>query len=301
MKSATLLPAALAFAAACGDDVPGHDVATSGTLTLLRERNLGELLPASARYEASGIALHNGALRVVFDNSTDIAEVDLGLSTAALGPGTKSASQYEGITVATRPAPTTYVVKEGGPGSHSAILTLDEEGRVLTTEPTDVTSTDKGKGLEGVAWLDDIERLLVLCEANSCGTGDGRAGHGLIKSLRHEGGAWWTETTLALPALADFEDYSDLAVLADGDGRYQVAVLSQQAAALWLGSLTTRPLALSRAGAVHAFPKAAGKTQYCSLEGVTFLDRTTFALVSDRLKGDVGCSKAEALHVFALR
>ncbi|MDB4938446.1 MAG: hypothetical protein JWP87_5418 [Labilithrix sp.] len=301
MKPKALLVAALAVATSCGDGEAknGHEVATSGTLTLLRERNLAELLPPAEHYEASGIALANGSLRVVFDNSTRVAQVDLALSTAALGPGSESASQYEGIAIATRSEAKTYVVKEGA-GSQSAIVTLDEQGRLLSTEPTDLAFAAGNKGIEGIAWLDDIDRMLVLCEANSCGAGDSSRGHGLIKSVRREAGSWRTETTLALPALADFDDYSDLAVLADDDGSYHVAVVSQQAAALWLGVLTTRPLALRLPGVVYGFPKAGGKTQYCSLEGVTFLDKATFALASDHSKNSGGCTKAEAIHVFAI-
>ncbi|MBX3220564.1 MAG: hypothetical protein KF795_08605 [Labilithrix sp.] len=284
--------------AACGDGRTGRGIATDGTLTLLREKNLSELLPATGRYEASGVALRDGALLVAFDNRTQVAEVDLALSTAKLGPGAKSASQYEGITIAARPLPRVYLVREIGAGGRGEIVTLDDLGNVAATEPTDIAFSGN-KGLEGIAWLDDVERLLVLCEASACGAGDRRAGHGLVTALRHEGTSWVTEASLPLPDVR-FDDYSDLAVLPEADGTHRIAVLSQESAALWLGTLTTRPLAILGPGVVYGFPKAADRVQYCSLEGVTFIDARTFAMASDRVEDAAGCTKGEALHVFAL-
>lgn len=299
MKSRLALFVALAFATSCDEDEKGHVVAASGSLTLVRETRFADLLPANARYEASGVALLNGSLRVVFDNTTYVADIDLALSRATLGPGVKKESQYEGITVAHRPKVETYVVTEGSSGRGSTVVTLDDRGTLVTTEPTDLTF-DGDKGIEGIAWLDDIERLLVLCEANSCGMGKDDPGHGVVKSLRREAGAWRTDATLSLPALADFEDYSDLAVLAEGEAHYRVAVVSQQNAALWLGELSTKPLAFLPQGVVLDFPRQSGAIQYCSIEGVAFLDRKTLAFASDRSPGERGCTKAEALHVFAL-
>jgi hypothetical protein len=287
--------------ASCSDDGTrdSNAVATSGTLTLLREKSFSDLV-GGGEYEASGVVLENGMLRVVFDNSTRVAEVDVTLSSAALGTGDSSASQYEGVTIATRPSKRTYVVTEGGAGDRSAIVTIDERGKVLATEATDVAFVGAEKGLEGIAWLDDVERLLVLCEANSCGSGDVRPGHGVVRSLRHEASSWVTEATLALPTLAAFTDYSDLALLPDGEGRFRIAVVSQESSALWLGTLTTNPLAIADAGVVYGFPTAGKKTQYCSLEGVTFIDAKTIALVSDRPKKSDDCTKFESVHVFAI-
>jgi len=99
---------------------------------------------------------------------------------------------------------------------------------------------------------------------------------------------------------ADFDDYSDVAVMPDAEGTHRIAVLSQETSALWLGSLTTKPLAIVGPGVVYGFPRAAGEVQYCSLEGVTFMDRTTLAMASDRAKTERCNTKAEALHVFRL-
>ena len=300
MQTRLWLAAALAITfVSCSDDAR-REVATAGTLTLLRERNLSELLPSNERYEASGIAILDGSLHVVFDNRTQVATVDLSLSTARLGPGAKARSEYEAITIAPHPSAKRYIAKEIGAGGRGAIVTVDTEGRLLSTEPTDISFPDESKGLEGIAWLDDVERLLALCEANSCGDGDESPGHGVVKALRHEGNAWVTETTLALPRRADFDDYSDLAVLMEASGTYRIAVLSQESSALWLGTLTTKPMAFTDAGVVYGFPRAAGRVQYCSVEGVTFVDRATVAVVSDRARDEIGCSKAEAIHVFTI-
>jgi hypothetical protein len=298
-KRLWLLPA-LAIASSCGGDEARREIATSGTLTLVRERDLAELLPGKDHYEASGIAFQNGILKVVFDNRTHVAEIDLPLQTATLGAGAKSQSQYEGITIATRPTAKTYIVKEALTDGRGGIVTLDPQGNVVSTEATDIHFPDENKGLEGLAWLDDIERLLVLCEANSCGEGNQSPGHGVIHVLRHEGASWLTESTLTLPSRADFDDYSDVAVMPESEGRYRMAILSQETSALWLGELTTTPLAIEGPGVVYGFPRTGGIVSYCSLEGVTFVDRNTLALVSDRSKGGDGCSKGEAIHVFAV-
>ncbi len=298
MKSRLLLLVSFVVLTSCSDDSTRGKEAPPATLTLLREKTFRELLAPDGRYEASGVALQNGSLRVVFDNSTQLAEIDVALSSALLGPGTESSSQYEGITIATRPAARTFVVKEADADGRDAIVTLDERGSLVATEPTDVVGGQKG--YEGIAWLDDIERMLVLCEANACGEGDDRPGHGVIKSLRHEPGRWVTDANLSLPEAAAFADYSDLAVLPEGDGVYRIAVLSQESASLWLGGLTTRPLAFTGRGAVYTAPTDAGQRRYCALEGATFVTRTTLALVSDRSKGDAECDKTEAVHVFAL-
>lgn len=292
--------AALVLIPSCADDKTRSSIATSATLTLVREKNFADLLERGGSYEASGIALDGDKLRVVFDNTTSVAAIDLALSGGNLGPGARSSSQFEGITMGRRPIARTYVVKEVGARDRGTIVTLDAQGNLVATEPTDITFGNEGKGLEGVAWLDDVERLLVLCEASACGAASGRTGQGVLKALRHENNNWVTETTVALPETAGFADFSDVAVMPETGGTYRIAVLSQETAALWVGELTTAPLTLSSPGVVYGFPRAAGKVQYCSLEGVTFIDRTTFAMVSDRLKDEGGCNKGEALHVFAI-
>lgn len=269
-----------------------------GTLLLLRERPFSELLSPDDEYEASGVAIVGDTLRVVFDNRTQVAEVDLSLTTARLGPGRKQRSDYEAITIATRPAPKIYIAKEVGAGGRAAIVEVDMEGRLLSTEPTDLVVDDDTKGLEGIAWLDDVERLLALCEAGSC-RGGGQS-HGVINALRHEGSEWITETTLTLPGPAAFDDYSDLAVRREAEGIYRIAVLSQESSAVWLGTLTTNPLAFAGEGAVYRFPLAQGGRERCALEGVSFVDPTTIAVVSDRRKKSARCSEGQAVHVFAL-
>ncbi len=299
MHTRLLWFSAMVLIASCSDANTQREVTTSGTLALLREKSLSEVLPSEGRYEASGLALRNGSLRLVFDNSTRVADVDLALSGGILGPGAKSDSQYEGITIATRPAARTYVVKEMGAGARGMIVSLDDEGALVATEPSDITFTGD-KGLEGVAWLDELERLLVLCEEQACGERAGGPDLAVLKALRHEGGSWVTEATLSLPSLAAFDDFSDVAVIPDSDGVYRIAVLSQESVALWLGTLTTRPLAIAGPGVVYGFPRAGDGTKYCSLEGVTFIDRTTLAMASDRSKSASGCGKGEAVHVFAI-
>jgi len=103
-----------------------------------------------------------------------------------------------------------------------------------------------------------------------------------------------------------FRNYSDLALLpksgSTADGTYSVAIVSHQSSALWLGTLTTAPWALTGPGSVHAFPRSAtGEVQYCTVEGVTFLGPSRFAFVSDKSDGTAPCNrKDESIHIFEL-
>jgi hypothetical protein len=283
--------------------IPPTQVA--GRLVLVREAKLSTLLAGGpAHLEASGVALRDGSLYVVFDDTTRLGILDPALGAGRLTSGSDVDSQYEGVTAASGAGPGLYVVIETDASGSAAVVPFDSAAAPAPTETTDVAFAGANKGLEGLAWasVDGAEILLGLCEGNFCTNDATSTGNGRIKVLAKRGGAWVTETTLSLPPRAAFADYSDLALRPRDDGDLDVAVLSQQSSALWLGVFTTHPLGFSGPGVVYDFPRSGdGSVQYCSLEGVTFLDQKTLAMVSDKTDGEGACGdKDESAHVFLL-
>lgn len=140
--------------------------------------------------------------------------------------------------------------------------------------------------------------MLALCETNDCKDGGNGSGRNPTCSRAPPGPGRLAKCSL--PASADFEDYSDLALLDTGGGTYAVAVLSQKSSAVWIGTLGTSPLALAPGGTRYDLPRDGDRTAYCSAEGITFLDATTFAIVSDRSTDGGPCADhAEAIAIFA--
>lgn len=275
-------------------------------LTLVTEKKLSKLLPKDALddYEASGIVASSGSLYVVFDNATRVASFDTSLSKGALGPGEEVDSQYEGITATDdgRFYAMVEVVSEADP--RAAVAELAPDTSFVGQSFTDVTFEHLNKGLEGIAWVRvaDSEYLLGLCQNNDCKNDDTKPGKGRIRVLRSVDGVWTSEASLKLPESAAFLDYSDLALRDGGDGSYAVAVVSHRSSALWLGTLTTSPWALSGAGTFYAFPRSdAGEIRYCSVEGVTFLGPSLIATVSDKSDGSKPCTdEEESIHIFQM-
>ncbi len=280
-------------------------VPTAGRLVLVQEKKLSRLLDAGLKnYEASGIALRDGSLYVVFDNSTRLGILDVALTTGRLMDGSDESSQYEGVTAAGGADSGLYVVVEADASGTAVVVPFDRNVLPRVTETTDIAFADRNKGIEGIAWisLGATEYLLALCEGNLCTQDETSIGNGRIKVLAHRNGMWVTDTTLSLPTQAAFVDYSDIAILPRDDASFDIAVLSQQSSVLWMGVLTMNPWVVVGSGAVYDLPRSnEGAIQYCNLEGVTFLDRTTLAMVSDRSDGKGACgNKDESAHIFRL-
>jgi hypothetical protein len=86
-------------------------------------------------------------------------------------------------------------------------------------------------------------------------------------------------------------------------------VLSQETSALWIGRVREDPPGLDELwedeGDIVQFPTDSdGRKVYCNLEGITWLDGTTLAVVSDRAKRKKQpkrCRrKDESIHIFRL-
>ena len=296
----------LAFLVSCsGHQVPPSAIPTytpSGRMVLDREIKLSKIFGSTLdHYEGSGVAMRNGSLYIVFDDSPRLGIMDIGLTTGHLGPGGTSDSQFESITANQNGF---YVIVEADPTGRSQVIPFDNDGNAQPAQPTDATFADPNKGIEGAAWISagGTEYLLALCEGNFCSDDETSFGNGRIKVLALQNGSWSTVTTLNVPPAAAFADYADLALRDAGDGTFDVAVLSQASAALWLGKLTTAPFAITGPGTVYDFPKNDDGTEaYCELEGITFLNATTFAMVSDKTNDKTYCNdKDTSAHIFRL-
>lgn len=283
-------------------------LAASGTLRLVRERKLSQIIPLSGvnDYEASGVQYHGGQLYIVFDNMTKIGHVALDLLSGGYASGGSSSnqSQYEGITFDSYQTQHFYVAVE-----HAAAEVVQYDDAASNSsadhQATDVTFASGNKGFEGIAWLrrSSNDYLLGLCEGFDCTSSHGGAGgRGAIRVMAQSGSSWTADPTyLRLPAAVSFMDYSDLALYPNADGTYQVGVTSQESRALWIGRLGATSWSFEGDGTIYPMPSS----DYCNVEGVTFVTSTRVALVSDLSdpqSDPAGCNnKDEMVHVFDLQ
>jgi hypothetical protein len=303
------LCAALSFLSGCSIDssegsgdlgAESEEDALSGPrLLLVKEKKIASLLGAGT-FEASGVQAEGSSLFIIFDNMTKIATISTDLSRGALSSGgsrTKS-SNFEGITAGGFPGEFFVIEEAAGDSNRGLVRTFDVNGDELAVEKTDIKFDTSNKGFEGVALLEagpGDELLLGLCEGNSCKDDASNRGNGRIKVLRHGLFDWTTEATIHIPAAADFKDYSDIAVLDQGDGMFKVAITSQESKRLWIGTLDAIFMSFIDEGAVFSFPSSG----YCNVEGVTWLSETRLAMVSDKTKDGNACPlKEQMVHIF---
>jgi hypothetical protein len=283
-------------------------LAASGTLHLVRERKISHIIPLSGvtDYEASGVQLHGDQLYIVFDNMTKIGHVALDLQSGSYASGGSSSnkSQYEGITFDDHGTAHFYVAVEQ---TSAEVVQYDDVASNSSADhqSTNVTFSTSNKGFEGLAWLfrDSNDYLLGLCEGFDCTSNHGgTGGRGGIRVMAQSGSSWTADPTmLRLPAAVSFKDYSDLALLPNLDGTYQVAVTSQESKALWIGRLSATSWSFLDDGTIYPMPSS----DYCNVEGVSFLSASRVALVSDLSDPQTdpaGCNnKDEMVHIFDLQ
>jgi hypothetical protein len=107
-----------------------------------------------------------------------------------------------------------------------------------------------------------------------------------------------TSRPLRLPSRVPFIDYGSLAVHGD-----RIAVLSQQSSALWVGAFRPGSWEFADEGICYQLPRdAAGRIQYGTAEGVSWLADDRVAIVSDRAPRSAPRwrSKHRSVHIFAL-
>jgi len=154
----------------------------------------------------------------------------------------------------------------------------------------DFEFSSENKGIEGGAYFDkDGKRyFLGLCEGNHCkGGAEGRdPGNGriIVSYLEEAKGdqpcQWTTEKVINIPPQANFQDYADISILGS-----KIAIVSQEAAAIWVGNFNLEKFEVTGPGDVYHFPKNDDcETIYCNVEGISFLDHFRIAAATDRSK-----------------
>jgi len=287
-------------------------------LELLAEAKIKDLLKDSkvSRYEASGIQYKDNHIYIVLDNIPHLVciskDIDATSTVANLikvhgGKGTG----YEDITYDSL-TKRWYCLNEADK-TKSGVLkpridAYDNSFKFIESFWLDFTLEADNKGMEGLSHLHyrGKDFILGLCEGNACKSGKkGRKpGKGRIQLFKHAPNKWEHTGTIKLPKSVQFEDYSSL----DIQNRY-VTVISQESSAIWVGRVSKNPNSLDDLwednGQVYLFPRDKdGKIIFCNLEGITWIKKGIFSVVSDKTKRgkqSKRCKqKDQSIHIFKL-
>ena len=282
-------------------------------MTLVTERKLSDLIAppkGSGVLEASGVVAKDSYYHVAFDNVRRIARIH-----SSLQPGSKRHSWFgraregEGYEdIAFSPSTRRFyllIEAEKHPdGTYKALIDeCNEEAQYQRRRWVDFPFEKRNTGFEGlsaVRW-NGRDYLLALCEGNRCRAGrKGRKpGGGRVHVLQRAGTVWKSVATIALPPSVAFEDYSAVALRGA-----RIAVVSQETARLWIGTLRFRDWTITGRGTIYDFPRTKkGKTKYCTIEGLSWLSPRTFVMVSDLSKTvhPKRCRKRDqSIHIFRI-
>lgn len=287
--------------------------ATFGVLELLKETKISQLLGAAddERFEASGVCTKNDSFYIIFDNSTSIARIGPDLQAGRAGNQLISprelAPNYEEITYDRYRRRFYFLVEaeEYRRGVFKArIEEYDEKLQRLSSKWADFRFEHANKGFEGLSCVrrGGVDYLLCLCEGNKCqgGAAGARRGGGRIPVFRQGDRAWQHVATIKLPKFLPFEDYAALDVR-----RGRLAVASQSSSQLWVGTLAAKGWEIAGEGRVYHCPKDdSGRTVYCNVEGIAWLDADRLLAVSDRMKAGEQherCrGKDQSIHIFRI-
>nr|CRH06652.1 protein of unknown function [Candidatus Magnetococcus massalia] len=288
-------------------------------LILIDEVKLAKLLPpleGVKKLEASGVAAHGEQLYIVFDNIDQVGRIAHTLRPHPTNGWLELQSAHEGFEgIAVEADGRISVVVEQDRKKQAHLLSWLAEPRLHTDAPIHADGMRRfrveNKGYEGMAihHHQGEESLFLLCEGNRC-MDDGGEPQGVIhRYIRNERqGPWRFGETLSLKGLADFKDYSGLAI--DDQGR--IAVVSQKDAKVWIGQLLADGQIESRGiytidesrfgegagqGRRLCGNKRAKKRVYKRIEGVSWLGRERLVMVSDKEKKSC---KSQAVHLFRI-
>ena len=284
-------------------------------LELVDEKKIYKMLSGSSEddtIDASGICVMNDAFYVIFDDTAHIARFG---SSLTAGDSANALYRYpdddigrEDITFDAqqrRFLVITEAVREDDGTFNPKVTTYDDQLRFVEEDCLDFALEGKHKGMEGLASVHRQGQvyLLGLCQGNHCrgGRRGRRPGGGRIQVFKKGKGYWEHCDTIELPEGLEFENYSSLAF--NGD---RLAVVSSDASALWLGELRRDTWALAGEGAVYRFPLSKkGNVAYCAVDGISWLDDSTFVAVSDHCRSTFGfqkrCRKKDkSIHIFRL-
>ncbi len=285
------------------------------SLRLLREAKISQLLGDAARdlhrLEASGVLVEDGCLWVIFDNVPYVARLDPELTPGH--PDTLLLRQpvgpigYEDIALDRVDGRYFLLIEsaERAPGLLMAqVWEFDHQFRRVGCGWLDVRLERANKGIEGLTVVrrDGLCHLLGLCEGNlgRGGKAGRRPGGGRVHVFTQHAGGWDRVDTVALPAGLWFTDYSGISVSGE-----QIAVVSQESSALWVGRLHPDRWEVVDDGTTYMFPRdCRGRTLYGNIEGVSWLSERSLVVVSDRAKRSRQPTRVRAkdqsVHVFEL-
>ena len=260
--------------------------------------------------EASGVIAKGAHYYVIFDNVRRIARIH-----RRLEPGSKRHSWfgrkrdgegYEDIAFSrhTRRFYLLIEAEKHPDGTYKALIDeCDESAQYKRRRWIDFPFEKRNTGFEGLSAVRWRKRdyLLALCEGNRCRAGRAgrKPGGGRLHVLQRSGTLWKSVARIKLPRTVKFEDYSAVALR----GR-RIAVLSQQTSRLWIGTLRFGAWTIADEGKTFEFPRTKkGKIKYRLLEGLCWLNDSSFVCVSDLAKrrGKPRYRKTDqSIHVFKL-
>ncbi len=268
------------------------------------------------RYEASGIQYKDGHFYIVLDNIPHPVCIspDIGVRSEAarlIEVSGGKGSGYEDITF--EPFDKHWYCLIEADETKSGQLkprvdVYDEMFDFVESFWLDFLLETDNKGMEGLSHLHykGEDYILGLCEGNACKSGKkGRKpGKGRIQLFRRAPKEWEHTGTIKLPKSVKFQDYSSL----DVQDRY-VTVVSQETSAVWVGRIRKNPSSLDDLweddGHVYLFPRDTDdRIIFCNLEGITWIRKGVFAVVSDKAKKGKQpkrCKrKDQSMHIFKL-
>jgi len=287
-------------------------------LELLAEAKIKDLLKdvKIKRYEASGIQYKDDHFYIVLDNMPHPVRISKDLDalsdiTTLIEVQGGKGSGYEDITYDPLNKRWYCLIEadETKCGKlKPRIDAYDETFEYIESFWLDFELETDNKGMEGLSHLryKGEDFILGLCEGNDCKSGKkGRKpGKGRIQLFQCAEKSWKHHGTVKLPKSVQFEDYSSL----DLQDRY-VTVVSQETSAVWVGRVRKDPSSLNDLweddGQIYLFPRdTKKKIIFCNLEGITWLKKGVFAVVSDKAKSGKQpkrCKRKEqSIHIFKL-
>ncbi len=298
LKTVTLITALLFF---------GTTQSLSDELKIVDEVKFKKIIDKKNemdKYEASGVSFVKEKFYVVFDNSSEVARVNMKLTKAKLLGKESKKVGFEGMTY-NHVNNEFYLIEESlkHKGEWNARLSVMDKGFSLKSKKRwlDYAFESDNKGFEGLAFLtkNDTTYLLALCEGNACKAGrEGKeVGHGTIQVFEKKKKKWKRVRSISLPKTLKFIDYSGLDISADNT----LAISSQESSAIWVAKLDTNVWKTVGSGKVYGFPKnKKGDTVYCNVEGVSWIDSQHLVVVSDAKKKSQPkkCKKKEqSIHI----
>jgi len=258
------------------------------------------------KFEASGLAIRDGYIYIVFDNRYQIAKIDETLpqnsiKNSLLGTGDGN-SNYEGITYKEGNNTPWYIVEETAAKNDQWVPRYNIYDNLFTSSTqqwSDVQfdSENKNKGFEGIAYIQRNGKDYILCLVE---------GTGQIMVMKQQENSWIKIAEFTIPVT--FNDYSEIALFNN-----KIAVTSQKDAKLWIGELDNKNWAVNNEiGVVYDFPKGNDEGEldkgdnilYANIEGVAFLNDSIIVTCTDKAsdkQASYQSIKDQSVQIFRLR